>query len=353
MRAPFVSFPTGSVLRFRVRLCALALAAFCVPALSCQVLSQLGDTLGDHTQDPDFAFQKAELLEASLEGLTLRLHTEITNFYPFDIPKGGLDLGLKLDGVEFTRLQNDLRSGLPRRERTPVAFDVQIPFARVLRVVQNAAYSQDKDFLLGIAGDLKVDLPERGRALIPGLPAQMSVPVEHETPLPALYPEIEIRNFSVQRPTMEETASAAGGALADAASNYLDGLFGGGRAQSAEEAGLGSLNTLEISSEFDIVVRNRAGALFLINSLNYDFDLAGADFAKGFASSITETPEGESVATIRTSLPIASIGTALARALRYQRADFTLSGKGDFLTPEFSVGSDAKLDFSKNGVLSW
>ncbi len=344
-----VVFPESSrrlARRFARRAGALALVALLVLTTgSCAALQQLGDVL----KNPEFRLVGVELIGLSLSSLRIRLNTEVKNFYPFDIPSGGVDMGVSLEGAQFVRLKNDFAQGLKSGAATPASFDVELPFQGLAAAFQNIAGKET--LRLGLAGDLSVKLPGQRAAIAPGLPERLKLSFQREDTIPAIYPEVEVRNFRLIAPSTTDIAQSAGGALSGAATNYINGLFGGGGARSAASAGLAGLD-LEVGTEFEIALKNRGAASLVFDQLNYDLLLDNAPFVKGLATQIR--PEGNgSVATIRTSFPIAQVTTALATAIRNKQARFRLRGETGLDTPGSALGGLLRFDIDRSGSLSW
>ncbi|MBX7058990.1 MAG: hypothetical protein K1X75_13070 [Leptospirales bacterium] len=272
------------------------------------------DSLSGGLSSPEFKLERVEFTGISPESLRLKLHTRVINHYPIQIPAGSVDARLRLENSEFSRIKTSFAQGIPANASAAAAFDVEIPFAGLA-----AAYSQvgqSETMNLGLSGALNVTLPagDRRPQALSILPDSLSIPIQIQQQIPALKPEVELRNFQLTAPE------------------------------------LGLNPTLGVS--FDLSILNRAGAALQVNSLNYDLSLENTPFLNGAAEDIRN--EGrESIATVRTTLPLVSLGAAIISAARRGSARFHIAGEGALNTPNFPLPELLRMQFEKSGTSSW
>lgn len=272
------------------------------------------ETVAGELRRPEFKLDRLEFAGISPQSLRLRLHTRLINHYPIPAPSGSVDAGLRLEASEFTRIRASFAQGIPARGSAPMVFDVELPFAGLVNVYNQAGASESLS--LGIAGNVNVKLPslQNRPPTLSMLPESLAIPFQFQERIPALRPEIDLRNFRLTPPSL-------------------------------------SLNPT-ISAQFDLAVLNRSGAALNVQSLNYDLALENTPFMTGAAQDIRN--EGrESVATVRTELPLVQLGVAIINASRRGTAQFRLKGGGALDTPNFPLPELLRMEFDKSGQTRW
>ncbi len=331
-------------MRQTAKILALASAAFALS--TCAELQKMVGV----DRDPSINFEKIELTGIDLEKLSVRLHTRLDNPYAFALPRAATDFGLEIEGAKLAQLKTDLSNGVAKRSETPIPFDVEIPYKGILEVYQRLPGKET--FNVRLNGPAQLFLPEQAR--LPGLPESMTLDLDQSREIPALRPNIEVRNFSIQKPTSSDLVSAVGPVLAVALETYLNRLLGdGGSPPGAATAILGRLD-YRLKTEYELVLKNEAAAQMDFTKVNYALALEGRPFFEGIGTEIVKDElTGASIVKVQTEFPIVSITSSIARAIKYKNANFRLSGDAGLDLPDFPVSDLLKLKFDKAGKLDW
>lgn len=328
-----------------VALKALLAAAALLTAVNCAALQDMTGV----GKTPGFSLDRWEFTGIDLQKLSLRLHTTVENPYPVAVPRAVTDLGLGLEGAELFRIKTDVDGGIAARGSRALQFDVQLPYTGLINAYQRLPSAET--LKLSLTGPVKLYLPEN--ASIPGLLDHATIDVKQDAEFPAVKPSIEIRNFSIQRPTADDLTGAVGPLLAGVAGAYIDRLLSdtGTAPGSAFASGLANLD-FNLTTEYEIVLKNEAAARLDFTKLNYSLFLENKKLFDGVSSNIENTGD-ESVVKIVTSLPLRSITSGLSRAIKSKNAGFRLSGDAGFDIPSMPFDDLLNLDFNQTGRLTW
>lgn len=326
-------------------LASLAVATTLLGGTNCAMLQNITGV----GKSPGFALQGLEFLGVDLQKLSFRLLASLENPYPIGVPRAAADLGLGVEGAELFRIKNDISGGIDARATKDLQFDVELPYTGLINAYNRVP---SKDILdLSLNGPVKLFLPEG--AAVPGLPDHMTFDVQQSTEFPAVKPTVEVRNFTIERPTTSDLTSAVGPLLAGVASAYVDRLLSstGSAPGSALASGLSGLD-FNLRTSYEIVLKNEAAARLDFTKLNYTLFLENARLFNGLSSNIENTGS-ESVVKIDTALPIRSITTGLSRAIKARSAGFRLAGDAGFDIPAMPLKDLLDLDFNQAGRLNW
>ena len=298
---------------------------------------------------PGFDLERLEFLGVDLQKLSLRIHATLENPYPIAVPRAATDLGLGLEGAELFRIKTDIDGGLGARATRPVQFDVELPYTGLINAYNKLPGREVLN--LSLTGPVQLFLPPG--ATVPGLPDHMTFDVKQETEFPAVKPTIEIRNFTIEKPTTDELTSAVGPLLAGVAATYIDRLLSssGTAPGSALSSGLANLD-FNLKTGYEIVLKNEAAARLDFTKLNYTLFLEDNKLFDGVTSDIENTGT-ESIVKIQTSLPLRSITTGLSRAIKAKNAGFRLAGDAGFDIPAMPLKDLLNLNFNQSGRLTW
>lgn len=336
-------------------------------------------TLKDMLPYPQFSLDKIAFNGIDTKSIKLKLHAHISNPYPFDIPRAATNLKFQAAGRHFIDLKSDFTKGLPSRDNHPVEFDISLPFATLLSLYQSqSASAESADLIpLALAGDLDVyipydKLPEAQRKALEqfgkkresaagkigqkdlGKDAlqKYSFDVDLEEEVPAVFPDIEIRNFELERPSLSDIQLKSGG-KGSTVNSYLNRLLGAGYSPgSAKGAGISGID-LEIKANFEIVLSNQAKAALDLADLNYDLRMAGQRMFRGKIQESEQLEDGSSVAKIQTGFPLRSITSAVASAIDRKSAPIQLLGNAALQLPEHSEFGKLNFRFDDSSQLRW
>lgn len=332
-------------------------------------------TLKDLLPLPTFSFDRIEFSGIDMQSVKLRLHCHVENPYPLDIPHAATNLTLHASGIHFIDLKTDLEDGIKSGANQPVQFDVSLPLQSLLALYQKGNSSSDS-IPIALKGNLDVylpldQLPEASRASLQKFQSmsgkttatggrsnmrtdlldKFSFDVDLKKDVPAVFPEIEIRNFQLKMPSLSDIQLNAGSKTTQV-QNYLNGLLGPGYAPgSANSAGLAGID-LKIKAEFDIVLSNKAKATLDLADLNYNLQLAGQKLFQGKIQTAKRVGN-TSVARIQTGFPLRSITSAVASAIDRKSAPLKIQGNAAIHIPDFKEFGNINLRFDDTGDLKW
>ena len=304
---------------------------------------------------PGFELEKVEFVGFSLTAARLRLYSQVSNPYPVDLPQAQLTAGLTVEGVKLADVKGEPKT-IPARSVAPVVFDVSIPYSSLSGIYQK--FPGKEQLLAEISGQLVIPVPEAAR-VTPGVPRQLSFDFQSKRSIPAILPSLSIRNFRIIKPSADELRKKVIGSVTEnpeqtvkKAASFLDSLLnkGGTSPGSAVQAGLEELD-IEIRTEFEIVLENKAAARLDFKRLSYEFFLNGERFLNGNAKDIKN--DGRvSVIRVETKFPLKSVSSGLSSALKSRSVSFRLVGSAAVTIPAVGTGEMA-YDFDRSGAHSW
>lgn len=259
---------------------------------------------------PVFNILDFRIANLTFTHLDIEMDTELVNPYPVRLPESALDLDLSINGSKLTNWKSEPIS-VAAKGKTPVPMKFQVKYSDLYNLVQ--AFSLQENFKLGMNGNANFPLN------IPGMPQQIAVPLNVEKTLPVFVPEVDVSNFSVDVPSL--------GAIA------LGAITG----------------NPEITTSFDMNLKNKAAAQFFVKNLNYDAKLAGYDFLKGSLDDVTKQADNSQNVTVKTALPLKSLPQALVRLARSGSSNFQVNAKTLLEFPGTDVSS-VPFAFSSSGM---
>ncbi len=344
---------SGNPGRMKRKAAVLALGAVLISAPGCAALQSL-----IQGGKPKLSFEKAELKGFSLTGLDLRLHMNVWNPYPIDLPKGIMKLNMNIEGANLAKLST-LPLTLKGRENTPTVFNVNIKYADLKAIYDRLPGKEALDVKLG--GNLEVPLPtaSKNNPAMALLPKNLNFAFQGERKIPAVLPDISIQNFRIHYPTTADiqksvTSGFNKDAVVKKASGFLYDLLkkkSGRSPGSAVSAGLAGID-LEVKTEFDIVLKNLAASRLDFKNLDYTLNLDGNRFLSGKPSTISNENR-ETTVTIKTAFPLKSITTSLARSIKTKSVNFNLIGGAGLEIPALPADGLLRYRFNKNGRFNW
>ncbi|TGM03766.1 hypothetical protein EHQ76_08970 [Leptospira barantonii] len=324
----------------------LLLIFFLLPFLSgCAELQ----TLKGKIKTPEISFEKVEIAEITLEDIKLIIQTEVKNPYPINLPASSLNLDVKIEGTQFSKVQLKLDS-VPGSSKKPLPIEVKLKYADLAALYKKVPGK--KELLIRIEGEAALPIPEK-YAVIAGTDS-LKFPFQDERLIPAVLPNIEIRNFKIIKPDVAKiTESANSEELAKKAVSFLDALLSPKNKKSPGSALNAGLDALDISidTQFELVLNNKAASDLQFQDLNFELFLENDKFLTGSPVNITNNGK-ESILTIRTSFPLKSVSNSIANAVTKRSSSFRLTGKAAVVCP--GVSSDPiGFGFIKEGNFRW
>lgn len=321
----------------------LAIYLFLVMNLSyCSVAEGL---LGSMNK-PTISLKSVDLKKITLEDINLKLLTQIKNPYPIALPRSDLKMKLMIEDNLLSNISTDLGK-IAAKDSQDVPFDLQLKYNDLKRIYQSFPGKQ----ILGVKMDGLISLPIPKNYQVAGKES-FDFPFQESKDIPAILPNIEIKNFQMVRPDPAKIMSSVNTAqVGQAALNYIDSLLGGKKTSvgSAVSQGLSNVD-INIDTLFDIVLSNQAAATINFSDLKYDLSLQGEKFLAGAPEQIQNNGK-ESIVKVKTSFPLKSLSEGIANAIQRRSSDFHLKGNSNLKVPGITEKID--FDYDKKGNFKW
>ena len=296
---------------------------------------------------PTFSLKSVDITKITLENISLKVLTSVKNPYPVNLPKSLLDMNVMIEGTSFAKFSKMDLGTIEASSSKDLPVDVVLKYSDLMDIYKKVP---GKELLnVKLDGILNVPVPEKFQ-----LAGQKSFdfPFSQNKQIPAVLPDIDIRNFKIIKPETTGLGSSAKDGATAAASSYLDGLLSGkkGSVGSAAQAGLANSN-VEVATEFDIALTNKAASALKFKDLKYDLDLNGEKFLSGIPSEIISNGK-ESIVKVKTSFPLKSVSSGIADAIQKRGSDFKLKGLSGLSVPGIP-DDQMKFDYGKKGTFKW
>ncbi|MBK8397219.1 MAG: hypothetical protein IPL26_18540 [Leptospiraceae bacterium] len=309
----------------------------------CALLDQF---LGGETK-PTFSLKSVDITKITLENISLKVLTNVKNPYPASLPKSILDMNVMLEGTSLAKFSKMDLGNIEARSNKDIPVDVVMKYSDLMDIYKRVP---GKELLnVKLDGILNIPIPEKFQ-----LAGQKSIdfPFTQNKQIPAVLPDVDIRNFKIIKPDASELGGNVQNGASSAAMNYLDGLLSGKKTNvgSAAQAGLSDVD-VNVATEFDIALTNKAAAALKFNDLKYDLQLNGEKFLSGVPSQIINNGK-ESIVKVKTSFPLKSVSSGIADAIKKRGSDFKLKGLSGLSVPGIP-DDQMKFDYDKKGTFKW
>ncbi|XDD44883.1 LEA type 2 family protein [Leptospira sp. WS39.C2] len=310
--------------------------------IQCSVLGVLQDKI----PTPEFSFESINIKQITFTDITLGVETSVTNPYPVSLPSSLLDMDIKIEGLKLSQVKTDL--GVIEAKKTKsLPLEVKLKYTDLLQLYKK--FPTKPMLEVSAEGNMKVSIPKQWQLLGKD---SVSFPFVQKREIPAVLPDVEIRNFKILMPSEAEILSASNtDAMIGTTTNFLKGLLGGSKtpATSAAKAGLSGLN-LNLKTEFDFVFSNQAASNLNLSDLKYNLQLAGENFLSGSPKEILNSGK-ESTVKVESLFPITSIGTSLYKTIQSKEALYQLKGDSALNVP--NIRENIPFSYEKKGKFHW
>ncbi|PJZ86115.1 LEA type 2 family protein [Leptospira harrisiae] len=311
-------------------------------ALQCSVLGVIQDKI----PLPEFEFESLSIKNITLSDITLNVVTSVENPYPVSLPSSFLDMDIKIEGLKLSQIKTDL-GAIEGKKNKQLPLEVKLKYSDLLNLYKK--FPNKPMLEVSAEGNMKIPIPKQWQLLGKD---SLSFPFVKKKEIPAILPNVEIKNFKILMPSEADILSATNtDVLADTATGFLKGLLGGSKqpATSAAKAGLSNLK-LDLNTEFDFIFSNEAASNLNLTGLNYDLKLAGENFLNGTPKEIINSGKTSTV-KIATKFPITSISSSLYKTIQSKSAQFDLKGDSGLKVP--SITENIPFQYEKQGNFKW
>lgn len=140
-------------------------------------------------KDPEFIIKNVKLKNVNLEGFTVKLDTELINYYKFGLPKSKLNFDIKINENLLTKYtSNEFEVAAESSVAIPIYLDIK--YLDIAKIIKEFATSE---FLkLNLNGGAKFLLN------IPGFPKEISIPFQVEKTIPSFMPSVQIQDMNME-----------------------------------------------------------------------------------------------------------------------------------------------------------
>lgn len=310
---------------------------------SCALLQQFlnGDT------KPTFSLKGVDITKITLENISLKVLTNVKNPYPVALPKSILDMNVFIEGNKLAKFSQIDLGKIEANSNKDLPVDVILKYTDLADIYKKVPGKE----LLAVKFDGVLNIPIPEAYQIAGKKT-FEFPFSQDKQIPAVLPTIDIRNFKIVKPEPTQVISGVKDGVSAAAMSYLDGLLGGKKTNigSAAQAGLSNVD-IDVATEFEIALANKAAAALKFSDLKYDLELNGEKFLSGVPVNIINSGK-ESIVKVKTSFPLKSVSSGIADAIRKRSSDFKLQGLSGLTVPGLPEGT-MSFDYDKKGNFKW
>ncbi|MBP9887587.1 MAG: hypothetical protein KBF93_14900 [Leptospiraceae bacterium] len=310
---------------------------------SCALLQQFlnGDT------KPTFSLKGVDITKITLENISLKVLTNVKNPYPVALPKSILDMNVLIEGNKLAKFSQIDLGKIEANSNKDLPVDVILKYTDLADIYKKVPGKE----LLAVKFDGVLNIPIPEAYQIAGKKT-FEFPFSQDKQIPAVLPTIDIRNFKIVKPEPTQVISGVKDGVSAAAMSYLDGLLGGKKTNigSAAQAGLSNVD-IDVATEFEIALANKAAAALKFSDLKYDLELNGEKFLSGVPVNIINSGK-ESIVKVKTSFPLKSVSSGIADAIRKRSSDFKLQGLSGLTVPGLPEGT-MSFDYDKKGNFKW
>lgn len=310
---------------------------------NCALLQQFlnGDT------KPTFSLKGVDITKITLENISLKVLANVRNPYPVALPKSILDMNVFIEGNKLAKFSQIDLGKIEANSNKDLPVDVILKYTDLADIYKKVPGKE----LLAVKFDGVLNIPIPESYQIAGKKT-FEFPFSQDKQIPAVLPTIDIRNFKIVKPEPTQVISGVKDGVSAAAMSYLDGLLGGKKSNigSAAQAGLSNVD-IDVATEFEIALANKAAAALKFSDLKYDLELNGEKFLSGVPVNIINTGK-ESIVKVKTSFPLKSVSSGIADAIRKRSSDFKLQGLSGLTVPGLPEGT-MSFDYDKKGNFKW
>ncbi len=295
---------------------------------------------------PTAEIVKFDIDSVSLSDIALLFDIAITNPYPVKLKLSTVKAAFFVENKQFFKTATDKLKIKAGGKETTRLF-VNIKYADMANIVKDY---KNKD-LLECLIDMVIVLP------LPKTVHRISEDVTFKFKLnklvPTIKPEINIANFTVIKPTLEEIEAALKRAgkknlSADSIQKMFGAIIDGKNpAKIVDPADL----DLKMKVNFDILMKNKTKASLAFKDLNYNFNVNAAKLVDGYTKDIQNKP-GEYVLRVNNEFSSKALGSAVLKAFKDGKGNYFLTGFSMVKFPDKIKEEPLKLKFNEKGILN-
>jgi LEA14-like dessication related protein len=289
---------------------------------------------------PSANIEKFDIDSISFRDISLLFDVAISNPYPVGISLNNVTFKFSIEGNKLFETTTPRGFKIKANGKENTQFIVNIEYSKIEKIVRDY---MKKDYLkCEVEGALVLKIPNTG---IPGVPESVSFPFNLKTMIPAVKPEISIKNFKIKAPDVSAVTSAI-----KKSGKYLNTDIISGK-DIKESAFKPSDIDLKLDVNFDIEVKNKTAAKILFNNLSYDFFMNSENMFKGNTNE-SKMSGNVLILKIVNQLSSKAMGKGITKVFKDKKGSFNIKGQTSIKLPESIRKEPLKLQFDEKGNFS-
>ena len=292
---------------------------------------------------PTATLTKFEVAAISLRDVTFLFELSVKNPYPLALSFDGMSLAFAVEGTQVFTASSQGGFSVPANGSKSNQFTVKLAYEDIIKVVKDYA---SKDYLTTVInGTLDIPLPK-----LPGLPKRFSFSYTLTKKIPAIKPQLGVKEFAVLPPTQDQVKEALvkAGKKVDPAKalGVLKNVLEGKKPAAAviDPADI----DVPVSVSFTIELANEAKAELSFAKLGYQLFVNGEKLVVGDSSSV-ERKAGVSRITVTNTFSSKSLSQNVRDLLTTRRGTFKLVGTAAIKLPDEIRKDPVPLEFEESG----
>ncbi len=238
---------------------------------------------------------------------------------------------------------------IPANGSATNSFRVTLKYADIINAVKD--YTRKENLNCEVSGDIVLAVPKTG---IPGIPPSYTFPYAVSKQIPAIKPEVSIKNFTITKPDKTEIMRS----ITSSASklNYfdilkiLDKLLAGNFNEAFKVIKPEDLD-LKFDIAFDIELKNDTRSKIVFDHLNYEFFLNNDKMVAGNTTDI-KTVANTTILRVKNTVSLKAFSKSIVKALEQKTGNFHLTGETAIKLPDAIKKEPLKLLFNEKGSLA-
>jgi LEA14-like dessication related protein len=294
---------------------------------------------------PTASVERFDIDSISFKDINLLFDIAIHNPYPIEISLDGVRFAFLIEKKQLFETKTKRGLKVPAMKKEVTRFIVNLKYSDIEKII--AGYG-DRDYIqCDVIGEIYLSLPKTG---IQGLPETLSFPYKLGKKVPAIKPEIAIKNFSVQKPGLEDVRSAlktSGKKLnAETVVSVLGDALAGKKTELKPEE-----FDIPVTISFDVELKNNTRSKMLFRDVLYDFYVNDVPLIKGETRDV-EVRSNTSIISIQNRFSSKSLNAKVLKAFTDKRGGFALKGHTFMKMPDEIKKEPLKLIFDEKGNFS-
>lgn len=307
-------------------------------ALSCASLASYVD------KRPEASIDRFDIAAISFKDVDLLFDIAIKNPYPIGIKLDRVKVRFDVEGKKLFETATVKGLNIRAMGRGNTQFIVKLEYDKIQGVVRD--YMNREYLKCDVVGEIAINLPKHN---MPKVPHELKIPFSLSKNIPAVRPEVSIRNFSVKAPSVAEIERAiAEAGRKNLSADRLAGMFAsmvkGKTPQGFDPSDL----DLKLEVNFDFRIRNKTKSKLSFNSMGYDFSMNSVNVFSGNTSQTRM--EGDTlVLTIANQMSSRALGKGAAAFFKQRKGAFRMKGETMVQFPASIRREPLKLQFDESG----